>query len=608
MSERYSKLFALPENLYASGSPVVIAAGALLKDNQTGKVIAQLKMRNIGTNIIKATKVCVRPLDTVGNPLGEEIEYQYLDLNVNRNDEFGSKVPIPLTDATTRSYTASISEVVFADNTVWSGTDEPWEALSAPTTLDGALTDRELIKQYRINFGTDCKYNPTVQKDLWYCACGELNRKEETSCHHCKKSASSLLSVDLEALKKERDARVAAEQRKAAEEKAAEEVRAKRTKKMAMIIAPIVVLLIIAAVLISNIVKKNQEEAARIHAEESLRDTYNTAVALMEKGEYEEAIAAFKALDGYKDSVGKIEACEEEAARIQAEKALLDTYNTAVVLMEKGEYEEAIAAFKALDGYKDSVGKIEACETAILDGDYNTALALIDAGKYNEAYAILIALDGYKDSDEKANSIYNSLINLAKVGDYIFFGSYEQDNNFSNGKETIEWLVLEVNDGKALLVSRYALDCRPYNSVDTDVTWETCTLRTWLNNSFLIDAFSDYEIAMIPTVTVSPDENQYYSTSPGIATKDQVFLLSIPEATNYFASNDAIWCKPTDYAVANGAWEDNSGICWWWLRSPGKSQRVAGCGNNSLGVNQMGVDVTSSYIAVRPAVWINIDP
>ena len=556
MSERYSKLFALPENLYASGSPVVIAAGALLKDNQTGKVIAQLKMRNIGTNIIKATKVCVRPLDTVGNPLGEEIEYQYLDLNVNRNDEFGSKVPIPLTDATTRSYTASISEVVFADNTVWSGTDEPWEALSAPTTLDGALTDRELIKQYRINFGTDCKYNPTVQKDLWYCACGELNRKEETSCHHCKKSASSLLSVDLEALKKERDARVAAEQRKAAEEKAAEEVRAKRMKKMAMIIAPIVVLLIIAAVLISNIVKKNQEEAARIHAEESHRDTYNTAV----------------------------------------------------VLMEKGEYEEAIAAFKALDGYKDSVGKIEACETAILDGDYNTALALIDAGKYNEAYAILIALDGYKDSDEKANSIYNSLINLAKVGDYIFFGSYEQDNNFSNGKETIEWLVLEVNDGKALLVSRYALDCRPYNSVDTDVTWETCTLRTWLNNSFLIDAFSDYEIAMIPTVTVSPDENQYYSTSPGIATKDQVFLLSIPEATNYFASNDAIWCKPTDYAVANGAWEDNSGICWWWLRSPGKSQRVAGCGNNSLGVNQMGVDVTSSYIAVRPAVWINIDP
>ena len=43
MSERYSKLSALPENLYSTGAPVIIAAGALLKDNQTGKVLAQLK-------------------------------------------------------------------------------------------------------------------------------------------------------------------------------------------------------------------------------------------------------------------------------------------------------------------------------------------------------------------------------------------------------------------------------------------------------------------------------------------------------------------------------------------------------------------------------------
>ena len=73
----------MPENLYASGAPVVSAAGALLNDNQTGKVIAQLKMRNISTKSIKAAKVCIRPLDTVGNALGAEVEYQYLDLAVN---------------------------------------------------------------------------------------------------------------------------------------------------------------------------------------------------------------------------------------------------------------------------------------------------------------------------------------------------------------------------------------------------------------------------------------------------------------------------------------------------------------------------------------------
>ena len=88
MSERYSRLFALPENLYASGSPVVIAAGALLKDNQTGKVIAQLKLRNIGNKAIKAATVSIIPFDTVGNPLGEPIQYQYLDLKGNKELQY----------------------------------------------------------------------------------------------------------------------------------------------------------------------------------------------------------------------------------------------------------------------------------------------------------------------------------------------------------------------------------------------------------------------------------------------------------------------------------------------------------------------------------------
>ena len=74
MSERYSRLFSLPENLYAEGAPVVIAAGALLKDNQADKIVAQLKMRNISQKSIKAVTVCIHPLDTVGNSLGEEIE------------------------------------------------------------------------------------------------------------------------------------------------------------------------------------------------------------------------------------------------------------------------------------------------------------------------------------------------------------------------------------------------------------------------------------------------------------------------------------------------------------------------------------------------------
>lgn len=204
-------------------------------------------------------------------------------------------------------------------------------------------------------------------------------------------------------------------------------------------------------------------------------------------------------------------------------------------------------------------------------------------------------------------------IKNCKIGDYIKFGRYEQDNDTSNGKEEIEWLVLEKNDNKVLVISKYTLDCQQYNTSDTDVTWETCTLRKWLNNEFLNSAFSAEEKAMIPTVAVSADKDpdyglfHNYSTDPGNATQDQVFLLSTTEAYKYFSSDSARWCEPTVYAVANGAYVDSdTGECWWWLRSPGYSQDTAAAVAND-GFYGDGICVNIDDTAVRPALWINLD-
>lgn len=129
MSERYSRLYSLPENLYASGSPVIISAGALLKDNQTGKVLAQLKLRNIAGKTIKAAKVSILPFDTIGNPLGAEVGFQYLDLNTARDGEFGAKIPVLLPDAATRQISVAVTEVAFSDNTLWTSACITWETL-----------------------------------------------------------------------------------------------------------------------------------------------------------------------------------------------------------------------------------------------------------------------------------------------------------------------------------------------------------------------------------------------------------------------------------------------------------------------------------------------
>lgn len=156
MSERYTRLFALPENLYAAGSPVLLSAGALLKDNQAGRVLVQLKLRSLSPMNIKAVKFSVCPFDTVGAPLGEAVEHQYLDLTAARGDEFGAKSPIVMPDAATRSFSAVVTEVAFADNTVWRADGAPWEPLPIPQPLEQELDDAELVRQFRMTYGEDC--------------------------------------------------------------------------------------------------------------------------------------------------------------------------------------------------------------------------------------------------------------------------------------------------------------------------------------------------------------------------------------------------------------------------------------------------------------------
>ena len=146
MSERYSKLFALSENLYSAGAPVVIAAGALQKDNQTGKVFAQLKIRNIQDKAIKAITVKITPFDTAGRPLGGTIDYQYLDLSAARDVDFGQKTPVMLKEAITRSFAVSVSEVIFSDNSIWMASNEVWEPLSA-SRMDILNKNRIAVEQ-----------------------------------------------------------------------------------------------------------------------------------------------------------------------------------------------------------------------------------------------------------------------------------------------------------------------------------------------------------------------------------------------------------------------------------------------------------------------------
>ncbi len=190
-------------------------------------------------------------------------------------------------------------------------------------------------------------------------------------------------------------------------------------------------------------------------------------------------------------------------------------------------------------------------------------------------------------------------------GNIITFGTYEQDNNINNGKENIEWIVLAVEEDKAFLVSLYALDSQRYNTSLTNVTWETCTLRSWLNETFFNTAFSAEEQAAICSTTVKDEKNPEYGTLPGNDTIDKVFLLSVSEASRYFSSDIDRRCDGTAYCYARGA--DEAGKCWWWLRTPGYGTDYAVRVLNGGPIGNHGNEVNHVGCAVRPALWLSLE-
>ena len=223
------------------------------------------------------------------------------------------------------------------------------------------------------------------------------------------------------------------------------------------------------------------------------------------------------------------------------------------------------------------------------------------------AVCMLFSMAGCVENETQQAEEQGADQSSAQVGSYITLGSYEQDKDASDGKEPIEWLVLATEGDKALVVSRYCLDCQPYNTEYGDLTWETCSLRTWLNTTFLNEAFSAEEQSSIINATIVNDPNPMYPDTPsGNDTTDQIFLLSVTEVEKYFDSDSARECDPTKSAVAHGVYvRDGNTTCYWWLRSPGDMSNSAVCVGFDGSWNNVPY-VHSDVNGIRPAMWINI--
>ena len=162
-------------------------------------------------------------------------------------------------------------------------------------------------------------------------------------------------------------------------------------------------------------------------------------------------------------------------------------------------------------------------------------------------------------------------ISDSQVGDVVAFGRYT-------------WYVTDKTDDICTLLCQGPVAEKAYNDNGTDITWENCSLRRWLNEDFYNSKFSDGEKAsIITTHNTFTDADSSYEMDCGNDTDDKVYLFSYSESNS--VSDDVRECGLD-----------------WWLRSPGQKQDRAVF---ILGkaANLMGTVVDQSR-GVRPAIRV----
>lgn len=208
---------------------------------------------------------------------------------------------------------------------------------------------------------------------------------------------------------------------------------------------------------------------------------------------------------------------------------------------------------------------------------------------------------------DEAENASNYEIGDIEIGDIVTYGGYEQDGFYTNGEETIEWIVIARDrDNHALLLSRYCLDALPYNEDGGDVTWEDSSIRAWLNGEFLESAFGGDPNGFICTAE-NKNRNGRSGTDGGENTTDRIFLLDVGDVTRYLPKESSRRAPVTEYAKEQGAEYDKNGNGWWWLRTPGKTQDMAAGVHTAGGVNYDGRDVDRTDLCIRPALWLDLN-
>lgn len=441
MAERYKRLFELDSAKYADGAPLIVSAGVLLEDRLARSTLVQLKLTNISDELITAAKVLIEVFDPSGERL-ESTEYMYQGFSAERDQSFGQKTAVIVPDSRAAKFSVRVLQVMFANGRIWDGPESEWDDIRSPKTLTEAYGDEQLSTQFSIRYGSDCSYMPDDDRGLWFCACGLINREDETKCHGCRRVYSALKSVNIASLRTESIQRQETERQIEEEDKAETDHKRKKAIILGCILIPVIALAILILATVPRYMVQKKD--------------YANAAALLSAGKYDQAQEAFRALGDYDDSAEQAEynVIYQKALYVMDCAARDDVEGLLMLGMKRSElpegdsvsvalYKEADKLFAQLGEYKDSVNQrgyaqqaVSSYYEAIKEGDYQAAVALLESGSYLKAREALSVLGDYKDCTElMKESLYRRAVRLYELTDkYSMQGIYSSISSVSETK------------------------------------------------------------------------------------------------------------------------------------------------------------------------------
>ncbi len=221
----------------------------------------------------------------------------------------------------------------------------------------------------------------------------------------------------------------------------------------------------------------------------------------------------------------------------------------------------------------------------------------------------------------------------AYIGATVIYGSYEQDNNLDNGSEPIEWLVLDVKDGKTLLLSKYGIESTVWNSGSSCGYFDGKTrIRVEEYNNFKMVEYSD-NMDFYTDAFSTEEQMRICPTSLENGETEYVFLLSKDEVIQYFnadfladeygdSENKRVTYATASQNAYKERWKeytDHLMACGWLLRKTNDSKgeicvsstgAFRGCKMEETFLGTSGFSLQYGYpeyfLLIRPAMWIEI--